>query len=120
MVRDPSSEVSEGASIMLNCVLLTKDVGTAEPLTRTREPATKLVPFTRTVRGPTPSVVKPGLRLVIVGAGAGSWTAAENSEVLPFGSVAVAVMSWPCPRGTVRMVDMEALPVKYVTTLAEP
>src|SRR5438132_9301841 len=105
---------------MVNCVLLTKVVGTGDPLTRTREPATKLLPVTETARGPPPSVVKPGLRLVIAGDGAGSCTAAENSEVLPFGSVAVAVMSCPSDRSTVGVKAMVALPVKSVSTLTEP
>src|SRR5262245_1138216 len=44
----------------------------------------------------------------------------ENSDVLPFGSVAVAVMKFPAPAGNVTALLNEMLPVPSVVTCAVP
>jgi len=53
---------------------------------------------------------------------AGTVTArpAENAEVSLFGSVAVAVMTWPGARATANVAVKVALPVASVVTLTNP
>src|SRR5262245_34412249 len=51
--------------------------------------------------------------------GAGAPAAAENSEVLPAGSVAVAVTKGPAPAGIGRVTLNEALPAASVSTTPE-
>ena len=49
-----------------------------------------------------------------------AWTPAENSEVLPKGSVAVAVTSRPLLTATLRVTLNDALPLGSVDTLTKP
>src|SRR5437868_5711756 len=73
-----------------------------------------------------------GLLHVIVGVVLGvdvspvTWTQVENSEVLPLGSVAVAVMNWPTATATGRVtlngsaVGLKTSQVPSVVTVVEP
>jgi hypothetical protein len=51
---------------------------------------------------------------------AGSCRAPENSEVLPLGSVAVAVTQSPVEVAAAKLIEKEALPAAFVVTVAEP
>ena len=47
-------------------------------------------------------------------------TPLENSDVLPSGSVAVAVITWPADSGVVKVSENVPLPLEFVVTVANP
>ena len=79
----PGLAMSAAETDAVNCVALTKLVGSAEPFHCTTVPATKFAPLTVRVNAGPPALTVAGLTEVIFGAAASVRVTAMRAPVVP-------------------------------------